>query len=173
MHYTSLFALSLLSHTALAIPTPQFSTASTSRNGPPSGLLPCGSAFYTLGEYVCYGDVLCPVLSGAATSECGGACYQQSLYRCDQGVLVSFEETKLRTGGEENEMSSENMVDGSEPDGNDDGVAKKEETASTNKLDGSEPDTADDGVAKRVAKRESGDNGDDAPSGTVEKREPR
>ena len=66
-------------------------------------------------------------------------------------------------------MSSENMVDGSEPDGNDDGVAKKEETASTNKLDGSEPDTADDGVAKR----ESGDNGDDAPSGTVEKREPR
>ncbi|KAI4246410.1 MAG: hypothetical protein L6R42_009919, partial [Xanthoria sp. 1 TBL-2021] len=100
MRYSS-FALMALISTVIAMPTPQgsFGEAETQGDGPApvdSGVFPCGQAYYAPDQYICYGDFLCPILDGEPTLQCGGACYLESLYSCDeQGTLVSLFENNV------------------------------------------------------------------------------
>ncbi|KAL8649818.1 MAG: hypothetical protein Q9226_005419 [Calogaya cf. arnoldii] len=79
------------------MPTPQyFSEAYETQADSPapveSGLYSCGSAYYAPEQYICYGNFLCPIVEDEPSLQCGDACYLESLYTCDQGVLVSLDE---------------------------------------------------------------------------------
>ncbi|RDL34708.1 uncharacterized protein BP5553_07836 [Venustampulla echinocandica] len=44
--------------------------------------LSCGGQMYSESEHTCYGEVLCPIISGISTLLCGSECYLESLYTC-------------------------------------------------------------------------------------------
>ncbi|KAL8786442.1 MAG: hypothetical protein Q9213_002758 [Squamulea squamosa] len=74
--------------------------AATGSGAVPTGLLPCGEAFYSPDQYTCYETFLCPIIDGTPTRQCGDACYLESLYTCVDDVLQSINATSGTGTGE-------------------------------------------------------------------------
>ncbi|EPY50774.1 endo-1,3-beta-glucanase Eng1 [Schizosaccharomyces cryophilus OY26] len=49
----------------------------------------CGLAWYNSMSYVCYGNLLCPIVGNKPMQACGSACYDSDAYNCLGGRLVS------------------------------------------------------------------------------------
>ncbi|KAL8750693.1 MAG: hypothetical protein Q9199_006903 [Rusavskia elegans] len=185
MRYSSLAALALIS-TVIAMPTPHdsFSEAETQGDGPApvdSGLFPCGPAYYAPDQYICYGDFLCPILDGEPTLQCGGACYLETLYSCDeQGTLVSLSENDItddsgETATVDGEDPTQTGADSSEPtssgipSGDDDTSSSSDSSSDSSGSSNSDSDSPSADGDSSSSSSSSSDSG----SGTVEKRDPR
>ncbi|CAB57443.1 cell septum surface endo-1,3-beta-glucanase Eng1 [Schizosaccharomyces pombe] len=70
--------------TTTTTPTPT-TTSATSTNV----IAQCGSAWYDSQSYICYGNILCPIINGSPLLACGNACYDSSIYGCSNGALVA------------------------------------------------------------------------------------
>ncbi|KAF8192251.1 carbohydrate binding-domain-containing protein [Mycena galopus ATCC 62051] len=54
----------------------------------PEPLEDCGNSRFYPSQYVCLdGNMLCPVINGTATFNCGTACYARTQYKCTNGQL--------------------------------------------------------------------------------------
>ncbi|KAI4090572.1 MAG: hypothetical protein LQ344_004619 [Seirophora lacunosa] len=134
----------IFSPTSESTPAPTGDSTPTTTTGPvselpsssgspdASGLLACGSAFYSPNLYTCYSGFLCPILDGTPTRQCGDACYLESLYSCNAGVLVSL--SQAAAAGSE-DSASDTTASGPLPEGS--GVTELPTTNSSSTATGS------------------------------------
>ncbi|EPX74655.1 endo-1,3-beta-glucanase Eng1 [Schizosaccharomyces octosporus yFS286] len=66
-------------------------TSSATHASKPStaAIAQCGQTWYNSNSYICYGNLLCPIIGGKKLQACGSACYDPDSYSCLGGKLVS------------------------------------------------------------------------------------
>ncbi|WBW72010.1 cell septum surface endo-1,3-beta-glucanase Eng1 [Schizosaccharomyces osmophilus] len=80
-------------------PTSKSSTSASSTSAPSSvtptsqpsthAIAQCGLAWYNTKSYICYGNLLCPIIGDKTMQPCGNACYDSDAYECLGGKLIT------------------------------------------------------------------------------------